>query len=246
MRTVLLSDYAIVSDFRLNELPNERTIVNTINAYSWVMADKDPLFRRALLTGDLLLPDGIAIVWAVRFLLGIKIRKVAGADLHKAVLDLLEAKRGKCFYLGASDSTLSKIRERLTLEYPHVSVETYSPPYKSVFSEEDNRKMIEAVNAFQPDVLFVGMTAPKQEKWVLEHATSLQTHLIGSIGAVFDFYAGVKQRPPQWMIRLGLEWFGRLVSDPKHTWKRYVVYNPVYVWKIFQLKWKQRKTKHCL
>ena len=83
MRTVLLSDYAIVSDFRLNELPNERTIVNTINAYSWVMADKDPLFRRALLTGDLLLPDGIAIVWAVRFLLGIKIRKVAGADLHK-------------------------------------------------------------------------------------------------------------------------------------------------------------------
>lgn len=240
METVLLSDYAIVSDFRLNELPNKRTIVNTINAYSWVMADKDPFFRRALMTGDLLLPDGIAIVWAVRFLLGVKIRKVAGADLHKAVLDLLEAKGGKCFYLGASDSTLNKIRERLMLEYPHVTVETYSPPYKPVFSEEDNRKMIEAVNAFRPDVVFVGMTAPKQEKWVLDNASFLQTRLIGSIGAVFDFYAGVKQRPPQWMIRLGLEWLGRLVSDPKHTWKRYVIYNPVYVWKIVKLKWARK------
>ena len=72
MDTVLLSDYAIVSDFRLDALPTERTVVNTINAYSWVMADKDPLFRRALMTGDWLLPDGIAIVWAVRFLLGKK------------------------------------------------------------------------------------------------------------------------------------------------------------------------------
>ena len=242
METVLLSDYAIVSDFRLKELPNKRTIVNTINAYSWVMADKDPLFRRALMTGDWLLPDGVGVVWAVRFLLGIKIRKVAVADLHKAVLDLLEAKAGKCFYLGASDSTLNKIRERLKQEYPHISVETYSPPYKPVFSEEDNRNMIEAVNAFQPDALFVGMTAPKQEKWVLENAESLQTHLIGSIGAVFDFYAGVKQRPPQWMIRLGLEWFGRLVSDPRHTWKRYVIYNPVYVWKIIQIKWGRKKS----
>lgn len=240
METVLLSDYAIVSDFRLDELPHKRTIVNTINAYSWVMADKDPLFRRALMTGDVLLPDGIAIVWAVRFLLGGKIRKVAGADLHKAVLDLLETKGGKCFYLGASDSTLNKIRERLMLEYPHVTVKTYSPPYKPVFSEEDNRKMIEAVNAFRPDVLFVGMTAPKQEKWVLDNASSLQTRLIGSIGAVFDFYAGVKQRPPQWMIWLGLEWLGRLVSDPKHTWKRYVIYNPVYVWKIVKLKWARK------
>ena len=240
MDTVLLSDYAIVSDFRLDALPQERTVVNTINAYSWVMADKDPLFRRALLTGDWLLPDGIAIVWAVRFLLGMKIRKIAGADLHKAALDLLEAKGGKCFYLGSSNSTLNKIRERLKQEYPHVTVETYSPPYKPTFTAEDNRKMIEAINAFHPDVLFVGMTAPKQEKWVLDNAASLQTTLIGSIGAVFDFYAGVKQRPPQWMIRLGLEWFGRLVSDPKHTWKRYILYNPVYVWKIIQLKWRGR------
>ncbi len=236
METVKLSDYQIVSKFQLSDLPEKRTVVNTINAYSWVMADKDKEFRRALTSCEVLLPDGVAIVWAVRFVLGKRIVKVAGADLHQAVLELLEAKGGKCFYLGASEATLEKIRSRLKRDYPHVQVETYSPPYKAAFTEEDNLRMAEAVNAFQPDVVFVGMTAPKQEKWALANADRLQTRLVCSIGAVFDFYAGTKQRPPQWMIRLGLEWFGRLISDPKHTWRRYIVYNPVYIWKILKLK----------
>ena len=97
--------------------------------------------------------------------------------------------------------------------------------------------MIEAINDFEPDVLFVGMTAPKQEKWIIENASFVKAHVITGIGAVFDFYAGTKERPAQWMIDWGLEWLGRLISDPKRLWKRYVVYNPVFVYKILKIKY---------
>ena len=97
--------------------------------------------------------------------------------------------------------------------------------------------MIKVVNRFKPDVLFVGMTAPKQEKWIFENAYRLETHIITGIGAVFDFYAGTKKRPSKWMINWGLEWLGRLVSDPKRLWKRYIIYNPVFIYKILRLKY---------
>ena len=236
MREVRLSDYTIAADYVFDRIPEGRITVNTINAYSWVMADKDPLFRKALVESDYLLPDGIAVVWAARFLRGEKINKIAGADLHRMVLETLNRERGKCFYLGASERTLSLIRIRLSGEYPNVRVETYSPPFKATFSPEDNQEMIDRVNRFAPDVLFVGMTAPKQEKWIVENHANLNAHITCGIGAVFDFYAGTKNRPPQWTINLGLEWFGRLISDPKRLWRRYIIYNPVFVWKILKLK----------
>lgn len=236
MREVCLSDYRIAADYVFDRIPEGRITVNTINAYSWVMADKDHTFRQALMDSDYLLPDGIAVVWAARFLKGERIRKIAGADLHRMVLETLNRVGGKCFYLGASERTLSLIRARLASEYPNVRVETYSPPYKATFSREDNLKMIELVNRFAPDALFVGMTAPKQEKWINQNQEELNAHITCGIGAVFDFYAGTKNRPPQWMINLGLEWFGRLLSDPKRLWRRYIVYNPVFIWKILRLK----------
>ena len=237
MKKIKLSDYSITSNFTLEDIPNGRILVNTINAYSWVMADKDPLFKRALIESDYLLPDGVSITWAARFINKESVPKFAGADLHKLLLEVLNRKKGKCFYLGASDQTLSQIKEHLALEYPNVGVCTYSPPYKTSFSLSDNQKMIEAINDFEPDVLFVGMTAPKQEKWIIENASFVKAHVITGIGAVFDFYAGTKERPAQWMIDWGLEWLGRLISDPKRLWKRYVVYNPVFVYKILKIKY---------
>ena len=106
MREVRLSDYTIAADYVFDRIPEGRITVNTINAYSWVMADKDPLFRKALVESDYLLPDGIAVVWAARFLRGEKINKIAGADLHRMVLETLNREGGKCFYLGASERTL--------------------------------------------------------------------------------------------------------------------------------------------
>jgi N-acetylglucosaminyldiphosphoundecaprenol N-acetyl-beta-D-mannosaminyltransferase len=213
----------------LDKLPKKhQTIVHTLNQYSYCVAENDKDFKNALQTADVLLPDGIAIVYAVKFVTGKKINKIAGADIHEYCLKKLEREGGKCFYLGASNHTLEKIKSKIALEYPNIKVETFSPPFKPQFSDAENAEMIEKVNTFKPDVLFVGMTAPKQEKWVTANHKKLDAQLICSIGAVFDFYAGTVERPSSIWINLGLEWLGRLVKEPKRMWKRYLYYGPVF------------------
>lgn len=224
----------------LDELPHKSTLlVNTVNQYSYCMALDDNAFMESLQHSDVLLPDGIAVVAATRLLTGKKIKKIAGADLHQHLLTDLNKKGGRCFYLGASDHTLEIIKNRMAVDYPNVKVETYAPPFKKHFSAEDNTRMIEAVNAFKPDVLFIGMTAPKQEKWAYKHKDKLNTSIICTIGAVFDFYAGTIQRPNQVYITLGLEWLGRLIHEPKRLWKRYLYFGPIFVGVILKEKFKK-------
>jgi N-acetylglucosaminyldiphosphoundecaprenol N-acetyl-beta-D-mannosaminyltransferase len=215
-----------------------KALVNTINQYSYCMAERDPDFKRSLIESDILLPDGIGIVAASKFLNGKKIAKISGADLHEYMLTELNRIGGSCFYLGSSETTLNKIRERLAIDYPLVKVGAYSPPYRSVFSEEENSEMVTAVNNFRPDVLFVGMTAPKQEKWAHAHKDLLEVKLICSIGAVFDFYAGTIERPKNFWVDLGLEWLGRLMKEPKRMWKRYLYYGPVFGYYILKRRLK--------
>ena len=110
-------------------------------------------------------------------------------------------------------------------------METYSPPYKPEFSAEDTAAMVGAVNAARPDLLWVGMTAPKQEKWTYRNWPSLQVDChCGTVGAVFDFYAGTVKRAPLWMQQAGLEWLYRLLSEPRRMWRRYVLGNINFLW----------------
>ena len=148
-------------------------VVNTLNPHSYILSRKDTLFREALKSADLLVPDGVGIKYAARVLAGKNIEKIAGSDLHEIIISSLDKRGGSCFYLGAAAETLSKIRERLVGEHPAVKFGAFSPPFREVFSDEENNAMISAVNSFSPDVLFVGMTAPKQEKWVHENRDKL-------------------------------------------------------------------------
>jgi len=224
----------------LAELPAGRQIlVNTINQYSYCVAEVDEDFKNTLKQSDVLLPDGVAITLSARFLFGKKIQKIAGADLHQFLLEKTNREQGKVFYLGAAPGTLEKIHQRLGKEFPHIRVGSFSPPYKPQFSAEESQAMIDAVNAFQPDVLFVGMTAPKQEKWAFQHKSRLDAGYICSIGAVFDFYAGTVTRPHRIWISLGLEWLGRLLKEPRRLWKRYLMYGPVFLYYIFTKRAKQ-------
>lgn len=136
---------------------------------------------------------------------------------------------GSCFFLGSSDTILDKIKERASREYPNVNIYSYSPPFKAEFSAEENKVMIDAINAAEPDVLFIGMTAPKQEKWAYKHFDQLKVAHVCCIGAVFDFYAGTIKRAPQWLINIGLEWFYRLIKEPRRMWKRYLIGNIKFV-----------------
>jgi N-acetylglucosaminyldiphosphoundecaprenol N-acetyl-beta-D-mannosaminyltransferase len=221
---------------------DQKLLINTINAYSFIVAQKDSEFYKALLQSDMLIPDGIGIVYAFQFLYGIKIEKIAGYNLFIYELGLLNQTGGKCFFLGSSERVLSLIVQRVAKEYPNVRFSTYSPPYKPVFSDDDNNAMIDAVNAFSPDVLFVGMTAPKQEKWAATHFERLNVKHIGCIGATFDFYAGTMERAPKWIIRINLEWLYRLVKEPKRMWRRYLLGNPKFTFLILREKFKDLKS----
>ncbi len=217
--------------------PEGKFLIDTVNAHSFVVAQKDGAFAKALMRADALLPDGISIVKACRWL-GTKnapVEKIAGADLFAYEMGKLEEKGGTCFFLGSSPSTLEKIVERAAKDYPHIDIKTFSPPYKAVFSPEENQAMVDAVNAADPDLLWVGMTAPKQEKWLDEHWAELDIRChAGAIGAVFDFFAGTVERAPQKWIDLGLEWLYRLLKEPRRTWRRYLVNNPRFLWLVLQ------------
>lgn len=222
------------------ELPTDKIVINTINPHSFCAANSDKDFKLALLDSDILIPDGIGIVWGVKMLEGIKINKIAGFDLHLHCLKLLENKGGgKVFYLGASQDTLIKIKEKITKEYPMIEVGFYSPPYKPLFTEEENNEMISRINMFSPDILFVGMTAPKQEKWVHLHKTFVNVKIICSIGAVFDFYSGTVKRPSQFWIKLGLEWLPRFLKEPKRLAKRNLISTPSFIYYVFIKKIKK-------
>ncbi len=206
--------------------PKEKLIINTLNGHSYSVAKKDHLFYEALHSSDILLPDGASVTLSAKFDKGIKIRKIAGYDIFKYLLIQLNSENGSCFFLGSIPETLALIKERLTKEYPNINAASYSPPFVKNFSTEQSEIMCQLINEFKPDVLFVGMTAPKQEKWVYKHKSCINANIICSIGAVFDFYAGTKTRPSRWLINSNLEWFGRFIKEPKRMFYRYFISTP--------------------
>lgn len=234
--TVELLDYSILNT-SLDEISfGSKILINTINQYSYIAAQKDPDFKKALIASDVLLPDGIGITAAVKLLKGKNVKKIAGADLHHFLLKKLNHESGRCFYLGSKQSTLDAIKERMNKQYPNIQVGLYSPPFKPQFTDEENQDMLRAVNAFEPDVLFVGMTAPKQEKWSFDNKSKINAKIISPIGAVFDFYAGTIERPSKFWINLGLEWFIRLLKEPKRMAKRYLFYGPLFILDLLKIK----------
>ena len=221
-----------------------QTIINTINPHSYCVAKTDKQFQGALKDSDVLLPDGIGIVLAVSLLVGKKILKIAGSDAHAHLIQKANTERLKLFYLGASQDTLDKIRIRLAKEQPNCVAGFYSPPFKNEFNSDDSSEMIHVINTFAPDILFVGMTAPKQEKWVYSHKSQIDARIICSIGAVFDFYAGtVKRSHPIW-IKMGLEWLPRLLREPKRLARRNFISTPEFIIDLVKEKMRQlRKSK---
>lgn len=230
----------IESRNRLTTLPQKKLLINTINAHSYNTALKDNFFAEALNQGDALIPDGASIVKACRWINAKSqpIERIAGWDLFSLEMDKLNAKGGKCFFMGSSEKTLELIIEKAKSIYPNIMIETYSPPYKSEFNEDDNRSIIDAINTANPDLLWIGMTAPKQEKWVYMHWDELKINChVGTIGAVFDFFAGTIQRAPIWWQEHSLEWLYRLIKEPKRMWRRYIIGNTLFIFNIIREKW---------
>lgn len=219
----------------LASLPESKLLINTINAHSFNTAKKDQLFAEALTNGDALIPDGVSIVKACKWIKAKSQPKerIAGWDLFEFEMSKLEKKGGTVMFMGSSQKVLDLIVKRAAKVYPHLKVVTYSPPYKPEFSDEDNKAIIDAINTANPDLLWIGMTAPKQEKWTYSHWKDLNIHChVGTIGAVFDFFAGTVERAPIWWQEHGLEWLYRLLKEPKRMWRRYIIGNTLFLWNM--------------
>lgn len=266
-----LSELGIVeSRVALKAIPDGKVLINTINAHSFNVAQKDRLFAEALVKGGYLIPDGASIIKACRVLKAKSrpVERIAGWDLFTFEMQRLNSidqttpgpsysggehgggvsysgweykgggprpRGGKVMFMGSSEKVLAKIKERAAVDYPNLEVVTYSPPYKPDFSQEDNAAIIKAINDADPDLLWIGMTAPKQEKWAYQHWNELNIHChVGTIGAVFDFYAGTAQRAPTWWQEHSSEWLYRLVKEPRRMWRRYVIGNPLFLWNIYR------------
>jgi len=206
------------------------------NPHSIQVAQNDEDFKNALENADLITPDGVGIVLASRILHGNIKERITGSDIFWGLSESLnEIQIGRYFFLGSTEDVLTLMKKKMALEFPGIEVVgTYSPPFKSDFSDDDNMKMIDEINAAKPDILWVGMTAPKQEKWIYKNKEKLNVKFIGAIGAVFDFYAGTVKRSHPVFQRMGLEWLPRLLQEPRRLWRRNFISNPMFMIRILR------------
>jgi len=216
METTPVLGYNVFSS-RLDLLNPEtdKLLINTFSPNSYGLALKDKPFEVALKNTDVLVLDGIGIALGSILLNGKNIKKVSGQDCFDHYMAEANKRKWRVFFMGSSDQTLKKITDRVKQEYPEVTTGSYSPPFRPEFTEEDNNGIVAAVNAFKPDVLFVGLTAPKQEKWAYQHRDKVNARIISTIGNVFDWYAGNSKRPAKIWINLRLEWFVRIFLRPE-------------------------------
>lgn len=219
----------------------KRTWLACFNPHSYAIALKDKVFASALKDADWLVPDGSGVLLASRILGGDIKARVAGSDVFAGLNKRMDATGGiSVFFLGSDKETLSLITKKMKIDYPNIKIAgTFTPPFKNEFLEDDSRTMADAINISRPDVLWVGMSAPKQEKWIYLNKYKLNVKFVGAVGAVFDFYSGkIKRDKDSWLVNHGLEWLPRLLQEPKRLWKRMFVSAPVFMWHVVKQRFK--------
>lgn len=204
-----------------------------LNPHTYAAARNDKSISDALRAADWLVPDGTGIVMAGRILGQTLNGRITGFDIFDGVMKVLDQRGGRVFFLGSTDETLGIIEKKLPGDYANVVLAgTYSPPFKAEFEPEDVENMLAAIIEADADVLWVGMTAPKQEKWIAMNHDQLPVVFAGAIGAVFDFYSGQIKRSHPVFQKTGLEWLPRLLKQPQRLWRRMAISAPVFLWDV--------------
>jgi len=178
---------------------------------------------------SLVLPDGMPLVYIMRLAGHRNISRVYGPDLMLEICRESAARGYKHFFYGTTPSTLARLQDRLVSNFPGLRiVGSYAPPFRPLTPEEA-ATVCAQINASEPDIVWVGLSTPKQECWMAEIRAHLNAPVLIGVGAAFDFHAGIVPQSPRWMQPLCLEWLYRLVSEPRRLWKRYLVNNPQFL-----------------
>jgi len=195
-------------------------------------AQEDEEFRQILNHSFLTTTDGMPLVWLGRHTLGGQVERVYGPDLLLATLAETQHRGHRHFFYGGAPGVAEELRTRMEERFPEVTIcGTYAPPFRPLNAKEE-RELSELVHVCRPDILWVGISTPKQERFMVEYLPKLQTVLMVGVGAAFDFHSGRIRQAPRWMQRSGLEWLFRLASEPRRLGRRYLVSIPLFLVRI--------------
>jgi len=198
-----------------------------------IEAQDDPDFKRILNGAFLCTPDGMPMVWAGKLNGHREMRRVYGPDLMLDICAWSETSGAKHFFYGGANGVAELLVRKLKEKFPKLQVVgTLTPPFRAL-NEDEEKALAEQIRAAQPDIFWVGLSTPKQEKFMAEYLPKLDATVMIGVGAAFDFHSGRVKQAPRWMQRSGLEWFYRLCSEPRRLGKRYLRNNPLFALKFF-------------
>lgn len=208
------------------------------NPHCLEIAESDPLYKQAMLKADMIIPDGVGILIASWILNGNIRKRITGSDVFRELNRTLDMDGGcRYFFLGSTKDKLDLLCDKVKSYFPNIQIAgSYSPPFKPDFTTKEDTFMIESINQARPDILWIGMTAPKQEKWIYQNGKKLDVKCIAPVGAVFDFYIDAVKRSHPWFLKHGLEWLPRLLREPKRLWKRMFISAPKFMARVMKQK----------
>ena len=210
----------------------ERHYVCVSGVHGVMESLRDPALRAIHNAAGLVTPDGMPLVWLGRLAGQSQMARVYGPDLMLAACAHGVARGWRHFFYGGGDGVPEMLAERMRARAPGLDVVgTYSPPFRALAPEEEDA-VVTRINAATPDVVWVGLSTPKQERWMAAYRARLTAPVLVGVGAAFDFHAGLKRQAPYWMQRSGLEWAFRLATEPRRLGRRYLVNNPLFVWHV--------------
>jgi N-acetylglucosaminyldiphosphoundecaprenol N-acetyl-beta-D-mannosaminyltransferase len=195
-------------------------------------SQRDETLRAIHNEAGMVVPDGMPLVWLSRLRGFAGVERVYGPDLLLACCDRSRETGYRHFFYGGGPGVPELLCQRLGARYPGLVVAgAISPPFRKLAPEEEAEVVLQ-INAAKPDIVWVGLGTPKQERWMAEHRAVLAAPVLIGVGAAFDFHAGLKRQAPKWMQRSGLEWLFRLLAEPRRLWRRYLRNNPLFVWGV--------------
>ena len=223
------TDYRHASDLILRWARRSASKYVCVATVNNVMESFDSeTFQRVMNEADLVTPDGMPVVWALRALGQKSATRVYGPDLTPILLDKAAAENIPVGFYGAAPDVLKRLVERAHASHPALRIAySFSPPFRALTPVEDLR-IVDAINQSGAKILFIGLNTPKQDFWMAAHRDKVRAVMVG-VGAAFDFLAGSKPQAPRWMMNIGLEWLFRLATEPRRLWKRYLKHNPRFV-----------------
>lgn len=217
-----------------------RNYVCVTGVHGIMESRRDERLRQIHNDAGLVTPDGMPLVWWTRWSGWGHASRVYGPDLLLACCRRSIAPGYRHFFYGGQDGVAGLLAGRLAKRFPGLEIAgTWTPPFRPLTAREDD-DVVTTINAAAPDIVWVGLSTPKQEYWMAEHIGRIDAPVVIGVGAAFDFHAGLKRQAPIWMQHSGLEWLFRLGCEPRRLWKRYLVNNPAFVWLAMQEVWKAR------